>query len=382
MTPKQLLAIIALPVMLLCSVAVYAQNKTITGKVTDSKDGAPISGASVQPKGTKKGVTTGSDGTFRISVDASVTKLVISSVGYASQEADISSQTDVSVSLTATNSSLNEVVVVGYGTTKRKDLTGSIASVKSKDFNQGIQVSPDQLVQGKVAGVQVINNSGQPGGATTFRIRGNSSLSAGTQPLFVIDGVIVDATTARPGLNVTGLGGTPGGNPLNFINPNDISSIDILKDASATAIYGSRGANGVVIVTTKKGQSGAPKVEANISYGTSSVLREIEVMNASQYRESLQAYGLSGGNFNADVNAFEAITNNAGTVNASLAIGGGNENAKYRISAGYLDQDGVIIGTGFKKLTAGLTSSMKLLKSKKVNLDFILAINNFRKLYC
>lgn len=350
-----------------------AQTKTITGKVTDTK-GEAVPSATVTVKGTKTSTSTGNDGTFRLAVPSSATTLVITSVGYTSTEVSISGDV-VNATLETTNEALNEVVVIGYGTQRKRDLTGAVASVKAKDFNQGVQIAPDQLIQGKVAGVQVINNSGQPGGATTFKIRGNSSLRTGNQPLFVIDGVIVDGSSARPGLTVTGLGSTPDANPLNFINPNDIASIDVLKDASATAIYGSRGANGVVIVTTKKGQSGTPKVELNASYGVSSVLRTIEVLNATEYRQSLQDYSLTGGNFNADVNAYDAILTTANTLNSSLAVSGGSESARYRISVGYLDQDGIIKNTGFKKLTAGINSTMKLLKSKRGGLDFNLVVS-------
>ena len=350
-----------------------AQTKTITGKVTDPK-GEAVPSATVTVKGTRTSTSTGNDGTFRLAVPSNATTLVISSVGYTSAEVSISGDV-VNATLEVANEALNDVVVIGYGTQRKRDLTGAVASVKAKDFNQGVQIAPDQLIQGKVAGVQVINNSGQPGGATTFKIRGNSSLRTGNQPLFVIDGVIVDGSSARPGLSVTGLGNAPDANPLNFINPNDIASIDVLKDASATAIYGSRGANGVVIVTTKKGQSGTPKIELNASYGVSSILRKIEVLNATEYKQSLQDYSLTAGNYNADVDAYDAILTTANTLNSSLAVSGGSESARYRLSVGYLDQKGIIKNTGFKKLTAGINSNMKFLKSKRAALDFNLLVS-------
>src|SRR5215203_674423 len=196
----------------------------------------------VTAKGAKTGTQTGSDGSFRISVGSSVTTLVFSSIGYATREVNIGGNSTVDVSLVVSNAQLGEVVVTGYGTAKRKDITGSIASLKVKDFNKGTQTAPEQLMQGKVAGVQVINNSGAPGGGTTVRIRGTSSIRAGNTPLFVVDGVQLQNTGIRPNIDLTDVGGgTPAGNPLNFINPNDIVSMDILKDASAAAIYGSRG---------------------------------------------------------------------------------------------------------------------------------------------
>ncbi|HET6996742.1 MAG TPA: TonB-dependent receptor plug domain-containing protein, partial [Chitinophagaceae bacterium] len=226
----------------------HAQDKTVTGKVTDSKDGTPVVGASVQAKGTRVGTTTKNDGTFSITVPSSATTLVISSIGYELQEVSVAGTTTVEISFVPTaGASLNEVVVTGYGTARRKDLTGSIGSVKEKDFNKGVFTSADQLFQGKVAGVQVLNNSGQPGGAATIKIRGNSAVTGKGQPLFVVDGVELDGRSARPGVMDIGFGGgNPATNPLNFINPTDIVSVDILKDASATAIYGSRAAYGVV----------------------------------------------------------------------------------------------------------------------------------------
>jgi iron complex outermembrane receptor protein len=373
---KMFSALFSLVFVLFLQVA-FAQDRTVTGKVTDSKDGSPVSGASVTVKGSRTGTSTKNDGTFSLSVPSSATTLVITSIGYEQQEVSIAGQSAVDVSFVASSgSNLNEVVVTGYGSSRKRDLTGSIASVKAKDFNQGINVSPDQLIQGKVAGVQVTNNSGQPGGATTIRIRGNSSLSAGAQPLFVIDGVIIDGTSPRPGLDVQGLGGASGGNPLAFINPNDIASIDILKDASATAIYGSRGSNGVVIVTTKRGSTGAAKVEANVAYGTASMLRDLKVLDGNQYREMLNDYSLTNGNFGGNEDAMGAIFGTASTRAADLALSGGSDNARFRFSTSYLDQEGILQNTNFKKLTAGISSQLKFLKSKKAGVDLNLLVSN------
>lgn len=357
--------------------AALAQEKIITGKITDSKDGNPIVGASIVPKGSTRGTSSGSDGAFRINVSDNVTVLVISSVGYATQEVDIAGQTSVAVALVANNLNLNEVVVVGYGTARRKDLTGAVASVKSKDFNQGIITSPDQLIQGKVAGVQIINNSGAPGGAATIRIRGNASVRSGNQPLFVVDGFPLDGRTARPGVNIGGVGQTPDANPLNFINPNDIASIDILKDASATAIYGSRGANGVVIITTKRGQTGQPRIEVSASGGISHILKRFDVLSGNEYRAAQAKYGLTGNDKGGNVNALDEITRNAGTQNYYVSIGGGSDNGRYRISFGVLDQDGIVKKTSFKKYTANINGAYKFLESKKLGIDFnILASHN------
>jgi TonB-linked SusC/RagA family outer membrane protein len=378
MTSQRLFTASALLLLALSiSIASLAQDKIITGKVTDSKDGAPVIGASVVPKGSTQGTSTGTDGSFRINVSEGVTTLVVSSVGFTTLEVDITGKTVANVALEASNLNLNEVVVVGYGTARRKDLTGAVASIKSKDFNQGIITSPDQLIQGKVAGVQMINNSGAPGGAATIRIRGNASVRSGNQPLFVVDGFPLDGRTARPGVNIGGVGQTPDANPLNFINPNDIASIDILKDASATAIYGSRGANGVVIITTKRGQTGQPRIDVSANAGISRILKRFDVLDGNAYRAAQTEYGLTGNDKGGNVDALDEITRTAVTQNYYVSIGGGNENGRYRISLGVLDQDGIVRKTSFKKYTANINGAYKFLESKKLGIDFnLLASHN------
>jgi TonB-dependent starch-binding outer membrane protein SusC len=283
------------------------------------------------------------------------------------------------VVLKASNEGLTEVVVIGYGTARKKDLTGSVGSVSAKDFNKGLSTSPENLIQGKIAGVQVINNSGAPGGATTFKIRGNSSIRAGNQPLFVIDGVIVDGGSARPGLDNSAIGRTPDTNPLNFLNPNDIASIDVLKDASATAIYGSRGANGVVIVTTKKGKSGAAQIELNTSVGVSTLAKKIRVLTGDEYRQELAAYNLTNGDFKTSYDPYSTIFRTATTNNHSVSVSGGTDNARIRFSTNYLDQQGILKGTGLKKITANLNGSLKFLESKKLAMDVNLTASNVKE---
>jgi iron complex outermembrane receptor protein len=371
MTQKRLLP--ALLITLLLALQTFAQQRTITGKVTDNT-GAPVSGATVTVKGTNIATSTGSDGTYKINVPQEAGTLVISAVGYGNLEAAISGSS-VDVSITPTQSNLNEVVVVGYGTARKRDLTGAVASVKAKDFNQGVFASPDNLIQGKVAGVQVINNTGAPGGASTIRIRGISSIRAGNAPLIVVDGVPLSGGSTQPGLD-NALGSTPGDNPLNFINSADIASMDILKDASATAIYGSRGANGVIVITTKKGSSGAPKIDFTTQVGVASMLRQIKVLDAAGYRDALKEYNLSAGDYGGNVNAMDEITRSAFTQNYNLAVSGGNENGKYRLSVGYMNQEGIIQESGFKKITANLASSFKFTESKRLGLDFNIIFGN------
>ena len=205
-------------------------------------------------KGTSQGVITNIDGEYSIDTRSNAI-LEFSYIGYVSQEVPVSGIKIINVTLQEEVSKLDEVVVVGYGTMKKSDLTGSVSGVKAKDFNTGLVSSPSQLIQGRVAGVNITNNGGEPGGGVTIRVRGSNSIRSGQDPLYVVDGVPLDASDdLQPsGASTTGIGSTGSKNPLNFLNPDDIESIDILKDASATAIYGARGANGVIMITTKKG---------------------------------------------------------------------------------------------------------------------------------
>ena len=363
--------------LLILTVNVASAQTTVTGKVTDSKDGTPVSGASVQPVGARGGTSTKDDGTFSLNVPSGVTALLITSVGFEDQRVSIGGKTNIDVSLVVSSgTSLNEVVVTGYGTSRKRDLTGAVSSVKAKDFNQGTVTNPDQLLIGKVAGLQIINTSGQPGAATIVKIRGNNSIRSGNTPLYVIDGVPLDGRSARPGYSAAGLGQTPDANPLIFINPADISSIDILKDASASAIYGSRGANGVVLITTKKGTSGATKIDVGASVGFAGIMRKIEVLDASGYRSALNTYNAPKSDSGATVDPWKEITNSgASTQNYSVAFSGGNDNGKYRASFLYANQQGIIRKSGLKKYVANFNSQNKFL-DKRLSIDFSITAAN------
>jgi len=364
------LASYVVAILLFSFSSAFSQTRTVTGTVTD-QSGKGVAGVTVTVKGTNNATQTDGNGSFSINAPANGT-LVLSAVGFASQEIPVQNRTSVSATLSTQESNLNEVVVIGYGTARRRDVTGSIATVNAKDFNRGVQVSADQLIQGKVAGVQVLNNSGQPGGAVSLRIRGASSVRTGNQPLFVVDGVPLDGRSARPGFNAPGgLGATPDANPLNYINPNDIASMDVLKDASAAAIYGSRGANGVVIITTKSGTSGNPRIDFNVSAGVATILKKLDVLNGAEYREALQKYGVSNANdYGGNVDALDEITRTAPVQNYNIAVSGGNENGRYRLSLGYLDQTGIVIGSGLRRLTTNLNGRYRFLESKRLGLDF------------
>lgn len=377
MITQRLLARISFPLLLLIIAHAAFAQKVISGRVTDSKDGSPVIGATVQPKGGTGGTSTGTDGSFRLTVGNEVNTLVISSVGFGNMEVSIGGKTSVDVTLTSSaNNNLNEVVVVGYGTARKKDLTGAVTSVKAKDFNRGIVTAPDQLIQGKVAGVQIVNNSGAPGGGTTIRIRGNSSIRSGNSPLFVIDGVPLDGRSPRPGYGGS-FGNTPSANPLNFINPNDIASIDVLKDASATAIYGSRGANGVVIITTKRGVTGQPRLEVNTSAGVSTILKKYDILSGDEYRAALKTYGITSGDFGTSVDAMDAILRTGFTQNYNVSMSGGTDGGRYRMSLGAVNQQGIVKNTDFKKYVANISGQFRFLESKRLGLDFnIIASQN------
>ena len=341
--------------------------RVIAGRVTDER-GEALPGAAVVVRGTTEGTITDVDGQFSLDVPEGAV-LEITFIGYAPMTVVVGDQTYINIELAPDLEQLDEVVVVGYGTSKVKDLTGSVSRVGEEDFLKGINVSPDQMIQGKVAGVNIVNNSGAPGGAVTFRIRGTSSVRTGNQPLFVVDGVPLDGRNTKPGATAGELGTSPASNPLSFLNPNDIASMDILKDASATAIYGSRGSNGVVIITTKKGTSGKPKVNVNATTGVSSVSKSPNIMDGDTFREALAHREISGYDGGSSVNAFDEITQTALTTTANFSLSGGNDYGNYRVSGGMHDQAGIIKESGIERYTGSFTGSYKLLPKDRVKLD-------------
>ncbi|MCF8214902.1 MAG: TonB-dependent receptor plug domain-containing protein, partial [Chitinophagaceae bacterium] len=261
------------------SLAAFAQNKTITGKIMDSNDGSPLVGATVTAKGTGKAVVTDATGRYSIELPTSVTQLTISYTGFTTMEVSVTGN-NVDVRLVSTSASLSDVVVIGYGTTRKKDLTGSVATIGTKDFVKGALTSPEQLITGKVAGVQITSNSGAPGSGSRIRIRGGSSLNASNDPLIVIDGMPLDN------------GGISGqANALALINPNDIETFTILKDASATAIYGSRASNGVIMITTKKGAKGKPTVNFSSLFSVGKIVEKVDVLTSKEVRDIVYKYG-------------------------------------------------------------------------------------------
>lgn len=373
MKQTKLLFYLLITLLTLPSLA-FSQQRTVSGRVTDSSN-APLADATVSVIGKSVSAKTKSDGTFTIAVPAGSTQLRVTYVGYTDRTVNVSSSNDISVAMTASSQNLNEVVVIGYGTARKRDITGSVATIGAKDFNKGQINSPEQLLQGKAAGVQITNSSGQPGGVTIVKIRGNNSIRSGNSPLYVIDGIQLDGRSARPSFNASGLGQTPEGDALTFINPNDIASIDVLKDASAAAIYGSRGANGVILITTKKGNSGPTRIDAAASVGFSNVLRKVDVLDANGYRSALSKYSAPVSDSGANVNAFDELIRKSFTQNYSVALSGGNENGKYRASFFVSNQDGIILKSNLKKYVANFNGQYNFL-DKKLSLDYnVMAAN-------
>ena len=359
MSRRKLLQSIVLPAMLLFSQLCFAQDRVISGRVTDST-GSGVAGVTITAKGTQTATQTTNDGSFRITVPSTVNALIFSSVGFTTREVPVISGSPMMVSLSGVTSSLNEIVVIGYGTSRKKDLTGAVTAITAKDFNKGAITTPEQLIAGKVAGVQITSNGGAPGSGSTIRIRGGASLNASNDPLIVVDGVPL-----APNRNVDGtpsIAGSP--DPLSLINPNDIESMNILKDASATAIYGSRASNGVIIITTKKGKSGKPRFNFTTQNSISTLPKEADVLSPAEFRNYVNTHGTPAqiaimGNASTDWQ--NEIYDNAFTTDNNLSVSGSYKVLPYRVSLGYLNQDGILKTGNLQRTSASITLSPRLL---------------------
>jgi TonB-dependent starch-binding outer membrane protein SusC len=338
------------------------QSRTVTGKVT-SPDGEPIIGANVTVENTDRGTITDADGKYSIAASKGES-LVISFPGSIPQTIKIQNQTVLNLSLQSEDNLLNDVVVVGYGTSKKTDLTGSVSSINGEQLRSTITTNMDQALQGKVAGVLVTQNSGAPGGAASIRIRGANSLSLSNEPLYVIDGIPMggDGQSTAGYSWKNGEDGQTRVNPLAAINPNDIVSIDVLKDASATAIYGSRGANGVILVTTKRGKKGESRISYNTFYGVQNLQRKMEMMNLQEFASYQNQIFSEAGSYQNPRYADPGLLGNgtdwqdeifrtAGSYSHQLSILGGTDKTSYAITGGYFNQDGIVIGSKFDRIT-------------------------------
>jgi len=354
-------ATVALLLLVYC--VTNAQDRVVTGTVKD-KSGQPIIGTNILKKGTAEGTTTDVQGKFALTA-ADNDVLVFSFIGYASQEIRVGTQTTINVSFEEDVATLSEVVVVGYGTQKKSDLTGAISSLAGDVLRESVTASVDQALLGRVSGVQVTQNSGQPGGAVSIRIRGTTSLTQSSEPLYVIDGIQVGGNAS--GISGFDWQGGAGGqqaaasNPLASINPNDIQSIEVLKDASATAIYGSRAANGVVIITTKRGKKGSASISYNGYYALQEVYKTFDMMDLPTYatynNEVAQEVSTINSNPNfADPSLLgpgtdwqDAVFQVAPMQSHTITASGGGEATQYMVSGGYFSQEGVIIGSNFDR---------------------------------
>lgn len=379
-------------------------DRVLRGKVTDEKE-ETLPGVSIVLKGTQKGTISAIDGSFELSVpDGENNVLIFSFVGYLSQEVEIGNRVSLDVSLKVDEKSLEEVVVVGYGTQRKKDITGSVVSIKSEQFLQPSANSFDQMLQGKVPGVQISQTTGAPGGNVNILIRGISSITGGNQPLYVIDGFPIGS--GGGGSNMRSYGASTFSsaamanntatsiNPLSSINPSDIESIEILKDASATAIYGSRGANGVVIITTKRGAYGKSQISVDASYGFQEVANKLKLLNSRQYAEFVadardNAWVYAGGkrddpnsvrsaatrvrpefrnpeSITTDTDWQDVIFRVAPVRNLQLSSAGGTEKARFMISGGYFSQEGIIINSDYNRFNLRVNVDAQIAKRVKI----------------
>ncbi len=338
----------------------WSQGRIITGTVTAAEDGTGLPGVNILEKGTSNGTITSADGSYSISVGDNAT-LVFSFVGYKSTELPVGSQSSVSVALNADVTALSEVVVIGYGEVNKRDATGAVTSVSAKDFNAGLISSPEQLIQGKTAGVQMTSASGNPGDGVQLRIRGTNSIRSNNNPLFVVDGVPLAGGT-QPAAADVGFGTTGDTNPMNFLNPSDIESISILKDASATAIYGSRGANGVVIITTKKGR-GASGFEFGSQLSVSTPRNKYDLLDREEFLDGVEQYGGdrnlrdSGGNTDWQ----DYILRTSVSHKQNLAYSRGFKTGSVRASVGYENQQGILENSYMKRFTGKINAGKSFL---------------------
>lgn len=351
------------------------QDINLSGQVVDEQN-LPIQGVSIKVKNSQNGTVSDLNGNFKVSLNDPAAVLVFSFLGFAPQEKTITGSNPIRVVLKEQGKGLDEIVVIGYGTAKRSDLTGSVGSVRLGKTQEQSYNSLDQILGGRTAGVTVNQNSGQPGAGVRVEIRGNNSISASSSPLYVIDGIPL----AAPDLSDLGSTTAQGSslNPLAAINPNDIENIEVLKDASATAIYGSRGANGVILITTKTGRLGKAKIELNYGNGSSRIAKKVEVLNAQQYAAYANEAAINRGvnyipftpeelNTMPDYDHQREILQTGKTNDVSLSVSGGDNDTKYYLSGQYLSQEGIVINSGLTRYSFKNNFERKLSSKLRIN---------------
>ncbi len=343
------------------------QAQEVSGTVSDAS--GPLPGASVLEKGTTNGTQTDFDGNYTLEVEAGAV-LVVSYIGYKSQEAAVNGRSTINFTLEEDAQALEEVVIIGYGTTTIKDATGSVSSVTSEDFNGGVIASPEQLIQGKTAGVNIQQTSGAPGAGININIRGANSVRANNNPLFVVDGVpLFGQNTDAQGTSGETAGNADVGNPLNFLNPQDIESISILKDASATAIYGSRGSNGVVIITTKSGKAargGVWEVSSNLSIANP--VRQFDLLKRDEYLSAITQFGgdAAANDFDASTDWQEYVLRSTASTNNNISYSQNYGSGNVRATFGYQKQFGILEKSEFERITGRVNLNQRFLDDKLI----------------
>ncbi|HEU4556148.1 MAG TPA: SusC/RagA family TonB-linked outer membrane protein, partial [Chitinophaga sp.] len=344
---------------------------TVSGKVAD-ENGQPLPGATVAVKGTSKGTVTNGEGAFTLKEVASNAILLITFQGYENATVEVRGQSRLTVSLKPDISKLNDVVVVGYGTQRKAASTGSIASVKAADITQTPVTNVAQGLAARVPGVQITQNNAAPGGNISVRIRGTNSINGSSEPLYIIDGI-----------QISNSGGVTDVSPLSTINPNDIESVEILKDASSTAIYGARGANGVVLITTKRGKSGATRVQLDVYRGIQNITKELSMLNAAQFAQ------LENDIYNSPIyadpsslgqgtNWQDIVYRQASIENYQASVSGGSEKTQFSLSGNFFNQEGIIISSDFKRYSLRATLDHNISNHFKVGTSVLSSytINN------
>ncbi|MDT7855778.1 TonB-dependent receptor [Rubrivirga sp. S365] len=412
-----LLGLVAL-LLALAAPPAAAQSQTVTGVVTDATSGDPLPFVNIIIQGTTRGVATDVDGNYSIEVPGPDAVLLYRFLGYVEQAITVGSQSVINVGLEEDSNVLDDIVVVGYGTQRRGDVTASVATVDIDDANQAVATAPTDLIEGRVAGVNVVETSGEPGAGVSIRIRGGTSIAASNEPLYVVDGIPISGANVTPGGSGE-VGTSPPRNPLTLLNPNDIESITILKDASATAIYGSRGANGVVLITTKSGVAGQVTIDYEGTTSFATAAQTFDVLSADQFRGFVQnavadrviGYDDRGnlidivggstpvpaptrenpdrvvfpngtadvidnlGGANTDFN--DAVFRTAVSQSHNLSFGGGSAGSQYRASLSYLNQEGVVISSGLERITGRLNAETQFLDDRlRFGLNLTSALTN------
>jgi len=375
--------------MLCISTVSMAQQQEVTGKVIDSVTEEPLPSVNIAIKGTTSGTTTDIDGNYELMVPSSDVTLVFSFVGYKSQEIPLNGRNIINIELEPEAILGENIVVVGYGTQAKRSLTGSVSQIRGEDLRtEGTVTDVDQMLQGRVSGVQVVQSSGEPGGGSSVNIRGTGSINAGSSPLYVIDGLPIDNSVLISGTGNQVASTRSPRNPLSSLNPDDIESIEVLKDASATAIYGSRGANGVILVTTKKGQTGGLQINYNGQIGVSEVQNRLDLLNPQQYMDGINSIiDLGAGDPSERVTQIsgggtdwqDVIFRTSTLQKNNLSFSWGNPNTTYSIVVNSTNQDGVLRGTSFEKyggrinvthntekLNAGINTNISFIKDEFV----------------